>query len=162
MSQPIRPAVSSAPFFTQMDATLAPPLTIQPPQVSTVGQVLAQQTQLLHHMLQALDRQNELLEELVTHVSSNHKQRVAELNNWKEGHPQLVVHCKAAADALTKVQAQYLSDLTREINDNVEDLVDGEFVFNEFLDRFGPRLAHLNGVLQVLTHLGGNQAANTP
>ena len=26
---------------------------------------------------------------------------------------------------------------------------------SEFLDRYGPRMAHLNGVLQVLTHLGG-------
>ena len=25
-----------------------------------------------------------------------------------------------------------------------------------FIDRFGPRLAHLNGVLQVLSQLGGN------
>jgi hypothetical protein len=33
-------------------------------------------------------------------------------------------------------------------------LIDGEFMFNEFVDRHGPRLAHLNGVLQVLAQLG--------
>jgi hypothetical protein len=27
-------------------------------------------------------------------------------------------------------------------------------MLNEFVDRFGPRLAHLNGVLQVLSQLG--------
>lgn len=37
---------------------------------------------------------------------------------------------------------------------NEEDLLDGEFVLSEFVDRFGPRLAHLNGVLQVLAQLG--------
>jgi hypothetical protein len=41
--------------------------------------------------------------------------------------------------------------------------MDGEFMLNEFVDRFGPRLAHLNGVLQVLTQLGSTpNPANTP
>ena len=26
----------------------------------------------------------------------------------------------------------------------------GAFLLNEFIDRFGPRLAHLNGVIQML------------
>ena len=39
------------------------------------------------------------------------------------------------------------------INDNADVLMDGEFMLNEFVDRFGPRLAHLNGVLQVLAQL---------
>ena len=37
--------------------------------------------------------------------------------------------------------------------DNYESMMDGEFVLNEFVDRFGPRLAHLNGVLQLLAQL---------
>jgi hypothetical protein len=32
-------------------------------------------------------------------------------------------------------------------------MVGGEFLLNEFLDRYGPRLAHLNGVIQVLAQL---------
>ena len=43
--------------------------------------------------------------------------------------------------------------MTREINENVDALMDGEFMLNEFVDRFGPRLAHLNGVLQILAQL---------
>jgi hypothetical protein len=31
--------------------------------------------------------------------------------------------------------------------------------FNEFVDRVGPRLAHLNGVLQVLAQLGSGVPA---
>ena len=31
--------------------------------------------------------------------------------------------------------------------------LDGDFLLNEFVDRFGPRLAHLNGVIQVLAQL---------
>jgi hypothetical protein len=43
--------------------------------------------------------------------------------------------------------------MTDDINEQSEDLVDGEFVLNEFIDRYGPRLAHLNGVIQVLAQL---------
>jgi hypothetical protein len=32
-------------------------------------------------------------------------------------------------------------------------MVEGEFLLNEFVDRYGPRLAHLNGVIQVLAQL---------
>ena len=31
--------------------------------------------------------------------------------------------------------------------------MEGEFMLNEFVDRFGPRMAHLNGLLQVLSQL---------
>ncbi|MDX1964436.1 MAG: hypothetical protein SFX18_14890 [Pirellulales bacterium] len=151
---------STPDFCTQVDATLAPPT--QPlvlPQASTVGQMLWQQTSVLQQMLQALDRQNELLEELVTHVSSNHKQRNQELHQWKQNHPELVQSCREATEALTRVQAEYLNQLTNEINGSAEDLADGEYVFNEFVDRFGPRLAHLNGMLQVMSQLGGGPVA---
>jgi hypothetical protein len=43
--------------------------------------------------------------------------------------------------------------MTEEINENSDVLMDGEFMLNEFVDRYGPRLAHLNGVLQVLAQL---------
>ena len=43
--------------------------------------------------------------------------------------------------------------MTDEILETADDMVDGEFVLNEFVDRFGPRLAHLNGVIQVLAQL---------
>jgi hypothetical protein len=31
---------------------------------------------------------------------------------------------------------------------------------SEFVDRYGPRLAHLNGVLQVLAQLSSNNPTN--
>ena len=71
--------------------------------------------------------------------------------------------CRLAAEALSKVQTEYLNSLTDEITDNYETLRDGEFMLNEFVDRFGPRLAHLNGLLQVLSQLSSTPSpANTP
>ena len=61
--------------------------------------------------------------------------------------------CRVAAESLARVQAQFLDNITQEICENIEMLVDGEFMLNEFVDRYGPRLAHLNGVLQVLSQL---------
>jgi len=48
--------------------------------------------------------------------------------------------------------------VTAEIRDSAEMLADGEFLMNEFIDRFGPRLAHMHGLLQILSQLGGSPA----
>jgi putative heme iron utilization protein len=108
---------------------------------------------LLKQMLIGQERQNELLEDLVEQINSGQKQRASELGQWKEANPQLARRCRAAAEALSQVQTEFLENLTLEINENMDGLMDGEFMLNEFVDRFGPRLAHLNGVLQVLAQL---------
>ena len=50
--------------------------------------------------------------------------------------------------------------MTDEINESADDMTYGEFVLNEFVDRYGPRLAHLNGVIQVLAQLGNSPQQN--
>ena len=64
------------------------------------------------------------------------------------------------------MQAEFLESLTAEVSSNYENLLDGEFMLNEFVDRFGPRMAHLNGLLLVLSHLSATPnptiAPNTP
>ena len=99
-----------------------------------------EQTRLLREILSAQDRQNELLEELVNQLGAAQKQRATELGQWKQANPHL--------------------------NANYENLLDGEFMLNEFVDRFGPRMAHLNGLLQVLSQLSATPnptgAPNTP
>ena len=108
---------------------------------------------LLHQMAAMQQKQNQLLEQLLQATVSVQKQRNAELQQWKDANPQLARSCRRAAEKLSKVQTQFLENLTQEIDDNEESLMDGEFMLNEFVDRFGPRLAHLNGVLQVLAQL---------
>ena len=108
---------------------------------------------LLQQLVIGQDRTNELLEELVDQLGSAQRQRANELGQWKEANPILARKCRAAAEALSQVQTEFLENLTYEVNDNFENLLDGEFVLNEFVDRYGPRLAHLNGVLQLLSQL---------
>ena len=95
-----------------------------------------------------------MIEQLVQHASHSQKARTTELQQWKDANPRLARSCRNAAETLAKVQTQFLENLTEEIVDNEESLVDGDFLLNEFVDRFGPRLAHLNGVLQMLAQLG--------
>lgn len=108
---------------------------------------------LLRQLVIGQDRQNELLEELSEQINANQRQRAAELSQWKEQNPILARRCRVAAEALGRVQNEFIETLAIEVNDSAEDLLDGEFVLNEFVDRFGPRLAHLNGVLQMLSQL---------
>lgn len=117
--------------------------------------------ELLREVLSAQDRTNELLEELISTMASNQKQRAQELNQWKQANPQLADGCREAAETLSRVQVEYLDRMTEEINDAREDLLDGEFLLNEFIDRYGPRLAHLNGVIQVLAQLSTPNASST-
>jgi hypothetical protein len=112
-----------------------------------------EQTELLREILAAQDRTNDLLEELGAAVAASQKQRASELSQWRNAHPALAGACREAAEALTRVQIEYLERLTDEINDTSDDMVEGEFLLNEFVDRYGPRLAHLNGVIQVLAQL---------
>ena len=111
---------------------------------------------LLRQMVVAQDRQNELLEDLVDQMNAGQRQRAAELGQWKEANPVLARRCRAAAEALGQVQTEFIENMTFEINENYEGMLDGEFVLNEFVDRFGPRLAHLNGVLQLLSQLSSS------
>ncbi len=108
---------------------------------------------LLRQMLEGQKREITLLEEMSNHLSHGQKQRVHELNQWKEANPKLAQACRYATETLSKVQTQFLENITQDVYENSESLGDSDFMLNEFVDRFGPRLAHLNGVLQVLSQL---------
>lgn len=114
--------------------------------------------ELLRQIVAGQQQQNKLLENLVQQTAAAQQQRVDELQQWKNANPQLANSCRRAAETLSKVQIEFLANLTSEIEDSEEHLIEGEYMLNEFVDRFGPRLAHLNGVLQVLAQLGSGEA----
>lgn len=151
-----------------MAERVTPPSIFTPVEVTTTPHVAphhvgerheTELVRLLREMVSAQDRQNELLEELVNQMGANQRQRNQELQQWKNANPELANKCRTAAEALSQVQTAYLSSLADEVIENAEALGDGEFMLSEFVDRFGPRLAHLNGVLQVLAQLGGHASS---
>ena len=125
------------PLFTQVDITSNPAAAHALPQITS-----GEQTHVLREMLKALDRQNELLEELVTNTSQHQRLRESELKKWRQEHPRLARNCRAAVDALGQVHAELLDSMTSDINGNADDLMNGDYALNEFVDRYGPRLAH--------------------
>ena len=148
-SHPTAPAI-----YTQVDVTAAAH------QSRAAAHTATEQTELLREVLAAQDRTNEILEELCSVLATSHKQRQQELHQWKTAHPRLANSCRDAAESLSRVQVEYLERITEEINESAEEMAYGEFVMNEFVDRYGPRLAHLNGVIQVLAQLGSNPSNN--
>ena len=108
---------------------------------------------LLSQLVLGQERQNKLLEQILQQTNVVHRQRQFELGQWKQANPELARRCKLAAETLSRVQNEFLQNLTDEVADSEDSLLDGEFMLSEFVDRFGPRLAHLNGLLQVLAQL---------
>lgn len=108
---------------------------------------------LLKQLVEGQQREIKLLEEISFHVSQHHKQRQVDIAHWKDQNPDLARSCRIAAEALVKVQNQFIHEMTEEVADNHQGWNESEYMLSEFVDRFGPRLAHLNGVLQVLSQL---------
>ena len=113
---------------------------------------------ILVQLLEKIDAQNELLEKLVAQNISQQNQRSGELDQWKEANPELARNCRSAAETLSRAQTEFLEQLTTDVCDSDEALLDSNFMLSEFVDRYGPRLAHLNGVLQVLSQLSSSPA----
>ena len=147
MSHESRDASSFLPFETSLDSENTPDFEA----VSDDPQAVM--VQLLQQVVVNQQRQTELLEELNRHLTAAQRQKANDLNQWKQANPQLARDCRIAAEALSNVQTEFLRSLTEEVQDNSEELVESEFVLNEFVDRFGPRMAHLNGVMQILSQL---------
>jgi hypothetical protein len=123
----------------------------------------AMMVRVMQQVLETQKRQVELLEEISKNMQAGQRQRTAELQQWKQANPHLAKSCWRAAQALGQVQADYLKSMTDEVEDNAEDMTASEYVMNDFVDRFGPRMAHLNSILQVLGQLStapGSPAKN--
>src|SRR6185436_5621614 len=101
----------TASLFTQVEVSPGACRTTAPDTPLGLAQ---EQTRLLHDVMTAMDRQNELLEELVNVVSSNQRQRNADLAQWKQANPGLAKSCRHAAEMLSRVQAEFLQTLTSE------------------------------------------------
>ncbi len=50
---------------------------------------------------------------------------------------------------------EFFGSIAREAAESGDDFADSEYALGEFIDRYGPRLAHFNGVLQLFSQLGG-------
>jgi len=66
----------------------------------------------------------------------------------------LAKKCGAAAKVLAEAYRQFLEEIT-EVTENPEECLNS-FRMYEFIDKYGPRLIHLTGMVQTLEQLGSN------
>jgi hypothetical protein len=117
---------------------------------------------LLQKLVDGQQQELKLLQEIAHWTGLSHKQRQHEINQWKETNPDLARSCRIASEALVKVQNDYIHKLTEEAADGYETMMDSEYMLQEFIDRFGPRMAHLGGVLHMVSSLSAaKEAAST-
>ena len=82
----------------------------------------------------------------------------AYLSRWSDEFPYLSDGCKKAMPHLERVYGQMITDLAEKVNDDDEGL-DSEFAVQEFLDKYGMRLAQLGTILNLVAPLA--EAGNT-
>ena len=81
------------------------------------------------------------------------------LTRWQPDFPDLAEGCRKALPHLERCYGQLLRDLTDKLNDEDEHGLDNDFALQEFLDRFGMRLAQLGTILNLVAPLA--EAANS-
>jgi hypothetical protein len=116
---------------------------------------------LLKQLVDGQQREIKLLEEVAHFVGIHHKQRQQEIHQWKQTNPDLARSCRLATESLVKVQNEFIHKLTEEAVDSHETMIDSEYMLQEFIDRFGPRIAHLGGVLHMVSSLSAQKEAAT-
>jgi hypothetical protein len=83
----------------------------------------------------------------------------AYLTRWKEEFPGLSEACRRALPALERSYGQLIVELTSNLNEQDGDALDNDFALQEFLDRYGMRLAQLGTILNLVGPLADAGAA---
>ena len=73
------------------------------------------------------------------------------LARWQGEFPDLSEGCRKAMPHLERCYGQLIADLTVRLND--EEGVDNDFALQEFLDRYGMRLAQLGTIINLVAPL---------
>jgi hypothetical protein len=73
------------------------------------------------------------------------------LSRWQHEFPGLSDACRKAMPHLERCYGQLISDLTDKLSD--DDGLDNDFAVQEFLDRYGMRLAQLGTILNLVAPL---------
>jgi hypothetical protein len=104
---------------------------------------------------QILEVQREQLEQLrasaVAHDSGSRWR--AFLNRWHEDFPELSSACRHALPILERSYGGLIAELTDHLCQNGTNALDTEFSLQEFLDRYGMRLAQLGTILNLVAPL---------
>jgi hypothetical protein len=122
----------------------APPETASPPPGGAVD--------LLRQMLEVQKEQLAYLRASVAAHDMGARWR-AFLNRWQEEFPTLGAACHKAMPVLERCYGRLIADLAERLNDEGDDALDSDFALQDFLDRYGMRLAQLGTILNLVAPL---------
>lgn len=124
--------------FEVTPTTPIPP--VQPPASVAEG------VDLLRQMLEV---QKEQLKQLRAAQDMGGRWR-AFLNRWQEEFPDLATACRKALPVIERAYGKLMADLTEAACQEDSDGLDTDFALQEFLDRYGMRLAQLGTILNLV------------
>ncbi|CAN5781413.1 hypothetical protein BH23PLA1_BH23PLA1_33110 [soil metagenome] len=118
-----------------------------------LGNLQSQSIELQRQILETQRQQLELIRES-TQVSRDQRARqIADLERWQNSHDWVLDSCKQTLGKLEQVHSSLMGELADHVKEHYDNLLEGDFSLSDFVDRFGPRLAHLNTMLAVLRPL---------
>jgi hypothetical protein len=71
-------------------------------------------------------------------------------DRWREDFPELAGSCREGLPVLERTFAALLAELLEHLRENGTGSLDSDFTLQEFLDRFGTRLAQLGTILNLV------------
>ena len=132
------------------------PVVLLHAMVSLQSQTLDMQRQILENQRQQL----ELARESAQVARDQRSRQIADLERWQNSHDNVIDDCKLALGQLEEVHSALMGELARHVEEHHENLLEGDFSLSDFVDKFGPRLAHLNTMLAVLRPLAAANRKN--
>lgn len=112
----------------------------------------AEHTELLRQLLDVQRQQLALLQASAAAHDSGSRWR-AFLLRWREEFPELGEACRNVLPLLERTYGAMINDLTSYLRQDGSDSLDNDFSLQEFLDRYGMRLAQLGTILNLVAPL---------
>jgi hypothetical protein len=75
------------------------------------------------------------------------------LSRWQQDFPELSDACRQSLPILERTYGKLIAELTDHLCQNGGDALDNDFALQEFLDRYGMRLAQLGTILNLVAPL---------
>lgn len=84
------------------------------------------------------------------------------LTRWHTDFPELGVACRETLPILERTYGALLGELTEHLRQNDGDNLDSDFALQEFLDRYGMRLAQLGTLLNLVAPVAEASGQDEP
>ncbi len=75
------------------------------------------------------------------------------LSRWQSEFPSLGEDCRRSLPILERTYGKLIADLSAQLREEGEEALDTDFALQEFLDRYGMRLAQLGTILNLVAPL---------